>query len=85
MLLGLRGHPVSAGDLADFNAVHVQRILDLEFSDGKHYLRPQFGAIGDLRRILYQGNDLVERDRRFRRVDNGFDFSFKTHLYSVET
>ena len=84
MLLGLGGHAVSASDLADFNAVDVQRILDLEFSDRKHYLRPQFGAIGGLRGIFDERDNLVGRDRRFRRVDDGFDFGFKAHLIFLE-
>ena len=73
MLLGFGGHPVSAGDLPDFNSVFVQRILDLEFSDCKQYLRAQLSAVCDLGGIFYERNDLVESDRRFRRVDNGFD------------
>jgi len=30
--------------------------------------------------ILYQSDDLVERDRCFRRVNDGFDFGFETHV-----
>ena len=81
MLLGLGGHAISAGDLADFNAtVGSSVVVDQFFErDADARLDLILGRAFGHRRLAHQLDNVIERDRRFRRVNNGFKFRFKTH------
>src|SRR5579884_1268537 len=73
VLLGLGGHAISAGDLAELNAMRIGRVFGAEFLYRDHYCLAQFGVVGDARGFLDERNDLVQGDRRFSSVDDGFD------------
>ena len=81
MLLGLGGHAISARDLADLNATVGSSVVVDQFlkRDADTRLDLIVGcAFGD-RRFIQQLDNVIERDRRLRRINNGFKFSFKTH------
>ncbi len=83
MLLGLGGHAIAAGDLADFDAVSGDGVVGDQFFDGGANARADFGGV-DFRglgedRVLDERDDLVERNRDFGRVDDGFELGFERH------
>jgi hypothetical protein len=75
VMLGLGGHAEAVGDVADLHAavfagVVLDELVDGGFDDA---LRLVAGFGGD------QLGDLVERDRLFGGVDDGFDLGFSAH------
>ena len=89
MLLGLSRHSVTAGDLADLHAVVGGAVVSDQFFSGCADLGLDLRII-DLRiidnpaladnRILHQLDHVFQANRRFRRVNDGFEFGFQTHL-----
>ncbi len=81
MLLGLGGHAISARDLADLDAAVGSSVVVDQFlkRDADVRLDLFFGRAFGNRRLIQQLDDVIERDRRLRRVNNGFKFRFKTH------
>ena len=81
MLLGFGGHAISARNLADLDATVGSSVVVDQFieRDADMPLDLFFGCAFGNRRIAQQLDDVVERDRRLRRIDNRFKFSFKTH------
>ena len=81
MMLGLGGHAISARDLANLDATVGSSVIVDQFlkRDADARLDLILGrAFGD-RRLIQQLDNVIERDRRFRRINNGFEFRFKTH------
>src|SRR5580658_3082495 len=81
-MLRLCRHSISAGDLANLDAMIRSIVIDYQFLQRETNARLNFGAVGSTftkNRLLDQFDQLIERHRRFRRVDNGFKFSFKAH------
>ncbi len=83
MLLRLGGHAVPAGNLPNFNSVGGRAIVGHEFFQRSADLRFNLGIVrhtfGD-HSLFHEQHDVVERDRRLRRVNNRFKFCFKTHV-----
>ena len=81
MLLGLGGHAISARDLANLDAaVGSSAIVDQFLKrDADARLDLILGRAFGNRRLFQQLDNVVERDRRFRRINNRFEFRFKTH------
>src|SRR5437588_11097979 len=82
VLLGFGRHAVSASDLADFNATIRDTVIGEKFvqssADAGPHVGVTAGSVGE-KRVPYELNDLIQRDRRFRRVDASFEFGFKAH------
>lgn len=75
-------HPVSAGDLANFDTMIRAVVIDDQCLESETHPRFDLGAVGRTvadHGILDQFNQLIQRDRCFRCVDNGFEFGFKAH------
>src|SRR5205814_1415232 len=80
VLLGFGRHAVSASDLADFNATIRDTVIGEKFVQSSADAGPHVGVIAGSvaeKRVPYELNDLIQRDRRFRRVDDSFEFGLK--------
>ena len=84
MLLGLSRHSVTAGDLADLHAVVGGAVVSDQFFNGPTDTGFDFGVIcgGTVAdsRFIHQLDHVFQGNRRFRRVNDGFEFGFQTHL-----
>ena len=79
MLLGLGRHPVSARNLPNLDAVVGCAVLGNQFFQAGAHARPDLGVVrrpvGD-NSIFHQLDDLLQRDRRLRRINDSFELSF---------
>src|SRR5690242_9673771 len=86
MLLGLGGHAISTGDLADFDTMIGRTVIGDKFIQGSADAGSHIGVIAGSfseKRVPYKLHDLIQRDRRFRRIDNSFEFGFKAHILAT--
>src|SRR5208282_2703822 len=88
VLLGLGGHAVSAGDVADFDSVVCAGVIRDEFFERGANARLDFRSVDarSLRkqRLLHQRENLVKRDGNFRRVNDSFELGSETHKVSCQ-
>ena len=87
-MLRFRRHPISAGHLSDLNTVARGGIIDYEFLQSEPYAGTDlcfsissFGSDG----LSYELHDVIQRNGRFRRVDNCFELGLKTHRKLLTT
>ena len=88
MLLGLGGHAVSAGHLADLRCRASDPAYSAVSSSRAARTRDLIVVASSAAPSLAADSfvkldQLIERDRRFRRVNYGFEFGFKTHRFVV--
>src|SRR5207237_10529976 len=82
VLVGFSRHARAASDLADLNAKIRNSVIGEKFVQSSADAGPHVGVIAGSvgeKRVPYKLNDLIQRDRRFRRVDDSFEFGFKAH------
>ncbi len=87
MLIGLGGHAISAGNLADFDAMVGAGVFRNQFFKRSADARLHFRGIDPRsfreQRLLHQRKNLLKGNRRFRCVDNGFELGSETHKSSL--
>src|SRR5262245_52334529 len=86
MLFGLGGHAVSARDLANLDSVVGPGVVCGQFFERGANARFDFSFVsraGGKHLALHEFDDVIERDRSFGSVNDGFELGFETHKWSL--